>query len=165
MPVLYPLFLMHPDVDIGHAHNEYLQAALDLGIPGLIAFIGLYIGAFWMLTDIWKAACHPPPNTAKSPKGDNCEVPEGGSLRSPRRGLTIHYSLFTRSLTLGLGGGLFAHLLYGLTDAVALGAKPGVLLWMLLGLIAGLHRQAQEYWAVVDSNVPATELKMDHAND
>ncbi|MFH1908585.1 MAG: heavy-metal-associated domain-containing protein, partial [Chloroflexota bacterium] len=44
---------------------------------------------------------------------------------------TVHSSL-TRSLTLGLGGGLLAHLLYGLTDAVALGAKPGVLLWMLL---------------------------------
>lgn len=147
MPVLYPLFLMHPDMDIGHAHNEYLQAALDLGIPGLIAFIGLYIGAFWMLIDIWKSTRHPPPNT------DHYLL------------LAAHYSLFARSLTLGLGGGLFAHLLYGLTDAVALGAKPGVLLWMLLGLIAGLHRQAQEYWAVVDSNVPATELKMDNAND
>jgi len=39
---------------------------------------------------------------------------------------------------------------------VALGAKPGVLFWMLLGLIAGLRRQAQGHWAVVDSNVPAT---------
>lgn len=139
-PVLYPLFLMHPDMDIGHAHNEYLQAALDLGIPGLIAFIGLYIGAFWMLTDIWKSTRHPPPNTD-------------------------HWSMVTRSLTLGLGGGLLAHLLYGLTDAVALGAKPGLLFWMLLGLIVGLHRQAQEHWAVVDSNAPTRELKMDHAND
>jgi hypothetical protein len=62
-------------------------------------------------------------------------------------------------LALGLGGGLLAHLLYGLTDAVALGAKPGVLFWMLLGLIAGLHRQAQGYWAVVDSNVPTTRTE------
>ena len=44
----------------------------------------------------------------------------------------------TRALTLGLGGGLFAHFIFGLTDAVALGALPGVLFWMLLGLITGL---------------------------
>ena len=42
---------------------------------------------------------------------------------------------------IGLGGGLLAHLIYGMTDAVALGAKPGVLFWMLLGLICGLHAQ------------------------
>ncbi|MBU4225932.1 MAG: O-antigen ligase family protein [Chloroflexi bacterium] len=56
VPVLYPLFTVSPDVDIGHAHNEFLQAGLDLGIPGLIAFSALYIGVFWMLADIWKAA-------------------------------------------------------------------------------------------------------------
>jgi len=32
---------------------------------------------------------------------------------------------------------------YGLTDAVALGAKPGILFWMLLGLIAALFEQAR----------------------
>ncbi|MCX6035353.1 MAG: O-antigen ligase family protein, partial [Chloroflexi bacterium] len=123
LPGLYPLFRIGPDVEIGHAHNEFLQAALDLGIPGLIAFIALYIGAFWMLTDIWKTTRHP-------------------------HLITDHYSLFpvpcslvTRTLALGLGGGLLAHLLYGLTDAVALGAKPGVLFWMVLGLIAGLRRR------------------------
>ena len=34
-------------------------------------------------------------------------------------------------------------MLYGLTDAVALGAKPGLLFWMLLGLIAGLYGQVR----------------------
>ena len=111
--VLYPLFTVSPDVDIGHAHNEFLQAALDLGIPGLIAFITLYIGAFWMLRGIWK----------------NTVVGQDAILS------------YTRPLGLGLGGGLLAHMLYGLTDAVALGAKPGLLFWMLLGLIAGLYGQ------------------------
>jgi putative inorganic carbon (HCO3(-)) transporter len=134
MPVFYPLFLIGPDIDIGHAHNEFLQVALDLGIPGLIAFLALYIGAFWMLADVWRATRHPPLNTG-------------------------NWSLVTRSLAIGLGGGLLAHLLYGLTDAVALGAKPGVLFWMLLGLIAGLYRQAQEHWAVVDSSVPTTRAE------
>ena len=50
--VLYPLQIISagsPIKDIGHAHNEFLQAALDLGIPGLIAFISIYIVAFTML--------------------------------------------------------------------------------------------------------------------
>jgi len=54
--VLYPLFLVGPDFDFAHAHNEFLQAALDLGLPGLIAFLALYIGAFWMLFKIWRLA-------------------------------------------------------------------------------------------------------------
>jgi O-antigen ligase len=91
--------------DIGHAHNEFLQAALDLGLPGMFALIGLYAIAFALLRQVWVRAT---------------------ATRA------------TRLLVLGLSGGLFAHLVYGMTDTVALGAKPGILFWMLLGLIAGL---------------------------
>jgi len=123
--MLYPLFLVAPDVDIGHAHNEFIQAGLDLGIPGLIAFLALYIGVFWMLADIWKRTRNSQPLTP-NPLTPNSQL------------VTVNLQHAT---VLGLGGGLLAHLLYGLTDAVALGAKPGVLFWMLLGLIAGLHNQ------------------------
>ena len=126
--VLYPLFLVAPDVDLGHAHNEFLQVGLDLGIPGLIAFIALYLGALLMLFRLWRAL---PPNpqslTPNSPTTTRHWQPTTGNLQ--------------RAAVLGLGGGLLAHLIYGLTDAVAMGAKPGVLFWMLLGLVAGLHRQ------------------------
>jgi len=113
--VLFPLFLVGPDFDVAHAHNEFLQAALDLGLPGLIAFLALYIGAFWMLFKIWWLA---PYSTLDTPQS-------------------------LRFLVLGLGGGLFAHMVYGMTDAVALGAKPGLLFWMLLGLIAALFEQTR----------------------
>ncbi len=43
-----------------------------------------------------------------------------------------------RYVALGLAGSLLAHAVYGLTDAFALGAKPGVILWILLGLTCGL---------------------------
>ena len=117
--VLYPLFLVAPDVDFGHAHNEFLQAGLDLGIPGLIAFLALYLGAFWMLWSVWK-------NLA----------PDTWHLTH-----FLKTTALAKAVVLGLGGSLFAHILYGLTDAVALGAKPGFLFWLLLGLIAGLHNQ------------------------
>jgi predicted lipid-binding transport protein (Tim44 family) len=61
-------------------------------------------------------------------------------------------------LVIGLGGGLLAHLLYGLTDAVSLGAKPGILFWILLGLITALHKQTQEQLRAGD-NQPIWEAE------
>jgi putative inorganic carbon (HCO3(-)) transporter len=139
--VLYPLFLVSPDLDIAHAHNEFLQAALDLGIPGLIAFLALYIGAFWMLREIWRMAC-----SRWQIADSGSQMADGGLSAST---LLAPYSTFfaspttLRALVLGFAGGLFAHMVYGLTDAVALGAKPGILFWMLLGLIVGLYEQAR----------------------
>ena len=42
MPVLYPMFLSSPDFDMAHAHNHLLQVAIDLGIPGLVAYFALW---------------------------------------------------------------------------------------------------------------------------
>jgi hypothetical protein len=122
MPILYPLFTISPEVDIGHAHNEFLQAALDLGIPGLIALIAIYFVAFSMLFQTWqKSGRH--------------------SFTRSARGLDkiLLSSSGIKALSMGIFASLLAHALYGLTDAVALGAKPGILFWMLLGLTAGLH--------------------------
>ncbi len=44
MPVLYPMFSVAPDFDVGHAHNHLLNAALDLGIPGLISYLAIWLG-------------------------------------------------------------------------------------------------------------------------
>jgi len=124
--VLYPLFVLSPNLDFAHAHNEFLQAALDLGIPGLVAFLALYVGAFGMLRESWQTAQRP-------------------GFYALRRGFPLaplDSARLTQTLVLGLGGGLLAHMFYGLMDAVALGAKPGVLFWMLLGLIVALHRLA-----------------------
>jgi len=52
IPVMYPLFQARPDMLIPHAHNEFLQVALDIGLPGLVAWQALYIVIFWML---WRA--------------------------------------------------------------------------------------------------------------
>ncbi|HOT90414.1 MAG TPA: O-antigen ligase family protein [Anaerolineae bacterium] len=45
--VLYPLFLVPPTTVIPHAHNLFLQVAIDLGIPGLIAFIAIVLSVFF----------------------------------------------------------------------------------------------------------------------
>ena len=46
MPVLYPTTPIGSNdaliEDVGHAHNHLLQAALDLGLPGLIAYLAIW---------------------------------------------------------------------------------------------------------------------------
>ena len=41
--LLYPPFLLAPDIIFSHAHNIYLQAAAEMGILGLIGYMALYI--------------------------------------------------------------------------------------------------------------------------
>jgi Uma2 family endonuclease/O-antigen ligase len=43
--VLYPLFL-HPEGTVPHAHNLYLQVAVDMGLLGLVAYLALLGLAF-----------------------------------------------------------------------------------------------------------------------
>lgn len=105
-PRVYPFYTSKLDEEVPHAHNLILQTALDVGLPGLIAFLGLWFGVAVMLRQVWRQAAI------------------GGS----------------RLLVLAFAGALLAYFLYGLTDTIALGAKPGFLFWFLLGLIAAYHR-------------------------
>jgi putative inorganic carbon (hco3(-)) transporter len=108
--ILYPLFLISPDTDIAHAHNHLLQAALDLGIPGLIAYLALWLGSAAMLWRTWQMAAEPAT------------------------------AVWVRALVIGLAGSLTAHFVYGVMDAVALGAKPGFIFWLLLAIVTALHQ-------------------------
>ena len=105
VPVLYPFMALSGVEDIAHAHNQFLQAALDVGIPGLIGYVGMWLVAAAMLWQSWRHS------------EDQWE----------------------RTLVAGFAAALLAYFIYGLTDAVAFGAKPGFLFWYLFGLIAGLH--------------------------
>lgn len=48
LPVLYPLSVVGADGEVAHVHNLYLQAGVDHGIPGLIAFLALVI-LLWVM--------------------------------------------------------------------------------------------------------------------
>jgi O-antigen ligase len=106
LPILYPLFSISPEADLGHAHNEWLQAGVDLGLAGLIVFVAL----------------------------------QGLSLVLAYRAFRMDWPVIVRWLMAGVLAGLVAHSVYGLTDAVALGAKPGVFVWILMGLTAAVWR-------------------------
>lgn len=100
---LYPL-AFNPRLDIGHAHNIFLQTALDVGLPGLITYLAVIILAGVLG---WRVA---------------------------RRSAAL------RPAALGLLAGLVALHVFGLADALALGSKPGIVLWLYLGLLTGMNR-------------------------
>lgn len=58
LPVLYPLFSVQAGIgsSVTHAHNQFLQAALDLGLPGLIAFIAVWLLAGRIVVLTWRAS-------------------------------------------------------------------------------------------------------------
>jgi putative inorganic carbon (HCO3(-)) transporter len=100
---LYPAPIP-PDFDLGHAHNVFLQVALDIGLPGLTAYLALIMASFAV----------------------------GWQVAKRDRQL--------RGLSLGLLASLAAFHLFGLADTIALGAKPAVLFWGIIGLLSALPR-------------------------
>jgi putative inorganic carbon (HCO3(-)) transporter len=107
MPVLYPAFSISPTVDVAHTHNQLLQTALDLGLPGLIAYTSIWLLAGSLLVVAYR--------------------------RSSER-------TTSRTFVGGLGAGLLAHFVFGMTDAIPLGSRAGVLFWFAMALTVALHR-------------------------
>jgi len=116
---LYPFFLAGPDADVPHAHNLFLQVAVDLGLPGLVAWLALFllvcVGAWQVYRRGW----------TKKAGGDK----------------------FRPYLT-GLGAGLLASqvalVVHGLTDAATWGTRPAVVVWALWGLAMAAWNLAGE---------------------
>lgn len=63
---------------------------------------------------------------------------------------------FERAAALGLGTGQLAHFLFGLGDSIPLGAKPGIVFWVSLGLIAALYNRTTRpgFSAGIHAGVP-----------
>lgn len=87
-----------------HAHNAWLQMSADMGVPGLLLYLGLQITLVWMLVRTWR-------------QGDPA----------------------ARAAALGMGGGLLAHAVYSLGDAVPLWDRLAFVYWLLTGLAAASY--------------------------
>lgn len=107
---LYPLFGISEEIDLGHAHNHLLQVALDLGLPGLVSYLALWIIGAGLL---WQTARNLIHRHAK------------------------HHPYY--AIVAGLAGSLAAGWVFGIFDTVALGARPSFIWWLLLGLTASVH--------------------------
>lgn len=59
LPELYPTVPLPAGFDITHVHNHLLQAAINFGLPGLVAYLGLWLGAAFALFDAHRASRDP----------------------------------------------------------------------------------------------------------
>jgi len=59
MPALYPSSYP-PDADLAHAHNHLLQVALDLGLPGLVAYVALWLVFVALVVDLLRQSSSGP---------------------------------------------------------------------------------------------------------
>lgn len=50
----YPTFFLRQDQDFAHAHNHLLQTAVDLGLPGLICYLAIWLLTAVMLWQLWR---------------------------------------------------------------------------------------------------------------
>lgn len=104
-PHLYPAFPYSSSITVTHAHNEFFQVAIDLGIPGFVAYVALWATFSRTAWCVYSWA------------------PDQGA----------------QNIVLGIAAGLLAHQIFGLTDAFMLGTKPGIVMWILMGIITGMY--------------------------
>lgn len=56
MPVQYPGYPALPGEEVAHVHNHLLQAAIDLGLPGLVAYVAIWLTAAGLLVVVYRQA-------------------------------------------------------------------------------------------------------------
>ena len=107
---LYPILSDSPGL-VPHAHNELLQVAVDVGIPGYVSFC--------MLMGVWAA-------TSVATLGMRSSTEARGLRQAVAQPLT---------------GAIVGGLVFGVTDAIALGEPAGIVRWVLMGLAVAVHRE------------------------
>lgn len=109
---LYPFFLYAPGT-VEHAHNLYLQVGVDLGLPGLVAWLALALGALLSAFLAWRCST-------------NCQ------FVSSTNGQYVPWLAGAGAGLLSVQVGLLVH---GLSDAVVWGmVRPAPLVWLMWGL-------------------------------
>jgi putative inorganic carbon (HCO3(-)) transporter len=130
-PLLYPFFLSAGLAH--HAHNLFLQAAVDLGLPGLIGYLALVLGALYATWQAYRACVR-----HQGSSGNNAAAPP-----TAQRELA--------GLALGLLGSQIAWLAHGLLDDGIWSSKIAFLPWFILGASMALVRVVSDQPAVVGS--------------
>lgn len=148
MPLLYPSPVINSEM-IPHAHNLLLQIGLDLGLPGLVAYIGFYLTMVGMAIAVLRRM--------RSPKSTATALGatwDGDALIAPPEvGVSISTGRFMRQLSRlertrqqhwALAAGCLAALVgmqvHGLLDAVTWGNKLAFIPWLIFAQITLLYR-------------------------
>jgi putative inorganic carbon (HCO3(-)) transporter len=102
---LYPFFLYLP-ASIEHAHNLFLQIAVDLGLLGIISWLAIWMGLAFAAWQVWRAGRR---------SADSWLTGLGAGLLCSQVVLVVH--------------GLTDAVVWGI-------ARPAILVWLVWGMIA-----------------------------
>lgn len=127
LPLLYPNSAI-TSAAANHAHNLFLQIGLDLGLPGLFAWLLVIGGALWQGIVLLRRPL---------PVASFIHVPlQESSRRYQRRVVhTVRRYNENRALTAAALAALSGLLVHGLLDAVTWGTKLAFLPWLILALL------------------------------
>lgn len=119
----YPRYKVH-DVDIitadyCYAHNNYLQMAGEIGLIGLGIFLWVLVALFLELRAVYLK------------EGIRINKDKEGKIRKDK-------GIFVSNVALGLGCGVLAFLLNGLTESSFYFSKIVVVFWFVVGLAVSL---------------------------
>lgn len=113
---LYPFFL-EPPASVPHAHNLFLQVAVDLGLPGLLAWLVVFGGVIACAWRVWRYGRRQENYLAG--QGERWAWGLGAGLLASQAALAVH----------------------GLTDAAVWGmVRSAPLVWALWGLACAAGR-------------------------
>jgi putative inorganic carbon (HCO3(-)) transporter len=118
VPWLYPFFTMPGDIP--HAHNLLLQVGIDMGIPGILAYLGVLIAVFYMAGKTLQRAAQRRARYAHNASG-------------------YRRHTLTWALSAGLLAAYTGMVVHGVVDAVTWGTKLAFLPWLCYALTAGLY--------------------------
>ena len=119
VPWLYPYFTLAGDIP--HAHNLLLQVGMDMGVVGILAYLGVLVAVFFMAGHTLRRAA-----ARRARYTDD----EPGRRR--------HH--LTWALSAGLLAAFTGMTLHGLVDAVTWGTKLAFLPWLCYALAVALYR-------------------------
>lgn len=151
MPLLYPSSVINSEI-IPHAHNLLLQIGLDLGLPGLIAYIIFFVTMLSMAITVLRRTSSPQLTADALGATWNGQT----MLAPPEVGVSISTKRFihnlsrlerTRQQHWVLAAGCLAALVgmqvHGLLDAVTWGNKLAFIPWLIFAQITLLYHYKQ----------------------
>ena len=118
IPQLYPYFVLADGIE--HAHNLFLQVGVDMGIPGLVAYLAII---FCTVAALARPLQRPWRRTVQDQ-----------TSQSERRRQSRNWALAAGTLA-----SLAAMGVHGLVDAVTWGTKLAFLPWLLFALATNIR--------------------------
>jgi putative inorganic carbon (HCO3(-)) transporter len=134
VPTLYPYDLVPGDIVIPDAHNLPIQVAVDVGVPGLVAWLALML-LLVLLAGLVVRWTRPALGLPTLSADDN-PSPDGVLRRT--RAVALQ-----RALAAGALGALVAMLVSGSFGATNWGVKPAFLGWLVAALVVLLYARVQ----------------------